>query len=372
MINKMANPMFLLSEEHSMPSKNEVPSAILVEEDAEDDSLDNLVQMGDSDYTVPHDDLEEDLISTTVLGLDGDGNVEHKVDMSLEEDDVMSLLPNAQMAILGLDLDDVEEEMAEVHDEDESDSEMEKEKDWENDGDHTKFISYITMKLNDIPLHSGKTTVGCEKALAHLKRLDKELSRAIQSDEKNIIPEDMAEKLRDVIYDWVEKLEAARDKLMDKKYKKNKKNAFRVGKEVVARINDGEDIQYYVSVGNEDEETLLRVALLEPTPEQVTKFVKSQSLTKEAAGAGVVMVEDPFLHSLTRLLIQAHITQGKDMEEVYAHLKDKYDLKPREELCVHELLHQRGFPLIKDLGRIGEEIRQSDGKGVEHSTVYQG
>lgn len=364
MINKKANPMFVLEE-------TELPSLMLEEPMDDGEALSELSEMGSEHLGAPGDTEEgDDLIDTTVLGLSDGGDVEHKVNMSLDEDDIMSLLPDAQMAILGLDLEDVEEDQplpAASNSEDDS----ERETDWVHDGDHTKFISYITMKLNDIPLHSGQTTVGCEKALAHLKRLDRELSKAIQSDEENIIPETDAEKLRDIIYDWTDKLEAARDRLIDKKYKKNKKNAFRVGKEVVARINDGEDIQYFISVGSDEEETLLKVSIVEPTTEQVTSFVKSQSLTKEAGGAGIVTVEDPFLHSITRMLIQAHITHGKDIEEVYANLKDKYSFTPREELCVQELLYQKGFPIIKDLGRIGDEIKQSDGKGVEYSTTYQ-
>src|SRR5271170_1457321 len=40
------------------------------------------------------------------------------------------------------------------------------------------FMSWITRKMNSLPPHSGKTTAGCERVIAHLKMLDKEISKA--------------------------------------------------------------------------------------------------------------------------------------------------------------------------------------------------
>jgi hypothetical protein len=176
MINKKANPMFVLEEA-------ELPSLTLEEGAHDEDALTELSEMGDEHLGAPMGvDDEDDLISTTVVGLSDGGDIEHKVHMTLEEDDIMSLLPDAQMAILGLDLEDVEEEI-ETADANKSDAveshdfglgeDAPKETDWIHDGDHSKFISYITMKLNGIPLHSGQTTVGCEKALAHSRTSDK-------------------------------------------------------------------------------------------------------------------------------------------------------------------------------------------------------
>lgn len=271
----------------------------------------------------------------------------------VDEEEMQEFLPGSPVAIVEFNN---EEEV--------------KETDWENDGDHSKFMVWFHTQLSNLPQHSGQTTVGCERVIAALNRLDRELSKAIQTDINGLIDEEEAEKLRDTIYDWKDKLEEAKSKLMNKKMK-NKKSSFRIGKEVVARFNDGKDIQYFIAVGNDEGETLLKVTLAEPTDEQVARFLESE-LTKEAATTPVMtLVEDPFLHSITRMLIQSHITHGKDMEQVYANFKDKYNFTAREELSIQELLHQKGFPLVKDLGRVGDgDIRPSEGKGVEHSTEY--
>lgn len=254
---------------------------------------------------------------------------------------------------------------------DEEASSVPKETDWEHDSDHGKFITYLHTKLSEIPPHSGQTTVGCEKAISYLKRLDREISRAIQGDEDSKIDETEAEKLRDLIYEYIDQLECAYETLIDKK-KKRKKASLKLGKKVLARFNDGEDIQYFVSVSSGSDETLLPVELDEPTPEQVMAFVKGQeqALTKEAGSARIVLVEDPFLHAITRILINSHVTHGRNLEDVYAGLKKKYKFTDREELSIQELLNQKGMLLQKDLARIGEDTQPFDGKQVDVSTEY--
>jgi hypothetical protein len=281
-----------------------------------------------------------------------DDTEDEGVEFVLEEADMAQLIPNSPISVIDL-----------------SDNEEIREKDWENDGDHGKFIDWFRGQLSGLPQHSGQTTVGIERVIAAIDRLNRDLSKAVQSDLDGAIDEAEAEQMRDTLYEWKDTLEEAKSKLLDQKQRK-KKSTLRIGKEVVARFNDGEDIQYFISVTSGDDETLLKVDLVEPTNDQVASFLENETFTK-AAGAGITLVEDPFLHSITRLLIQSHITNGRDMEVIYATLREKYSFTPREELSIHELLHQKGFPLAKDLGRLGEEtVRPGEGRGVEHDTEY--
>lgn len=272
------------------------------------------------------------------------------------------IVPGADVVVVLPD----EEEISAVH-------EKSRDRDWENDGDHSKFIEYVRKRLENIPRHTGQTTVGCERAIAYLKRLDREISRAIQSDDDNVIDEEEAEKIRDTIGEFVSKLEDAYDKLSSKK-KFKKKAAFRVGNEIVARINDGVDIKYYVSVDAGEGEEFLPVTLAEPTDEQVQIFAlgeaTSSAIVKEAGSAKIFLFEDPFLHAITRLLLNSHVSAGRDIEKVYSSLKTKYAFTPREELSIQELLLQKGFPMFKDLGRLGEDQDPAAGEGVDFGTTY--
>lgn len=244
---------------------------------------------------------------------------------------------------------------------------------WSEDGAHNDFLDYMGLRLRSIPTHSGQTTVGCEKAISYLKKLDKEISKAIQSDDDNVIDESEAEKLRDIILDYIDKLEEAYGELSSKKRRKKRAN-WSLGKTVVARIGDTE-IQYYASVvADNNEEKLLKVDVVEPSDSQVSAFMKpdNDGLTKEAGQ--LVTYVDPFIDSITRLIIRSHITHGKDIREVYAQLDAQYEFTSREELSIHEVLKQKGIGgtgLHVDLGRLQEPgANQFDGKGIEFGTTY--
>lgn len=326
--------------------------------------LDNLeIEEGLDDVKAP--DSEESL----ELSEDEAGDMPHETvddlaDLVLEDGPAESSPMSLPVVLITPEREPEKEEIKE--------EELPRETSWEQDSDHGKFLVYLHNKLSEIPPHSGQTTVGCEKAISYLKRLDREISKAIQGDEESKIDESEAEKLRDMIYDYIDQLEGAYEILIEKK-KKRKKASLKLGKKVLARFNDGENVQYFVSVSNGSDETLLPVELDEPTPEQVQAFIEGQkqALTKEAGSARVILVEDPFLHAITRILINSHVTHGRNIEEVYAGLNDKYKFTPREELSIHELLNQKGLWLQKDLGRLGEkDVKPFDGKQIDVSTEY--
>ena len=273
------------------------------------------------------------------------------------------IVPGADIVVVVPDEDEVRETV-----------ENTRSRNWKDDGDHSKFIEHVRERLDNIPRHTGQTTVGCERAIAYLKRLDREISRAIQSDDDNVIDEEEAEKIRDTIMEFVSKLEEAYDKLSSKKNGKFKKKAsVKVSNQVIARINDGVDIKYYIAVDDGEGEELLPVTLAEPSDEQVQIFAlgeTSSELVKEAGSAKIFLFEDPFLHAITRLLLNSHVSAGRDIEKVYAGLKNKYSFTAREELSIQELLLQKGFPIFKDLGRLGEDQEHTTSDGVDFGTTY--
>lgn len=251
--------------------------------------------------------------------------------------------------------------------------EEKKETDWENDQDHDKFMVYLRKRMENIPRHSGNTTVGIEKAVAFLKRLDREISKAVQGDEKNVIDESEAEELRDQICEFVAQLEEAHGKLLSSK-KTNKKSSVWVGKKVIARLYDGIDFKYYIPIVRDGDEELFEVKIAEPSDEQVQKFVagedESGNLKKEAGSAKIHLFEDPFMHAITQIIISSHVSSGRNMQETFEHLKKKYALTPREELSVASLIREKGFPLNNDLGLMNEPSDPAMGTGFEQITHY--
>ncbi len=250
--------------------------------------------------------------------------------------------------------------------------EPQRETTWEQDLDHTKFLGHVADKIKSMPQHSGTTTVGCEKLISYLRKLDRDISKAVQSDEKNVIDEVKAEKYRDVIHNYIGQLEEALEALTTKKRGKKvkKKSSLVIGKQIVSRIKDGTNAEYFISVADgEDDEQLFKVEIVEPSDDQITAFLSGEGITKEAAHLATFV--DPFLQSITRLLIRSHVTHGKNLRDVYQQLHEQYSFTDREQLSIHELLLQKGLPPLADLGRIQEgKINQLDGKGVDHSVSY--
>lgn len=238
----------------------------------------------------------------------------------------------------------------------EDEEEFGRERTWERDGDHGLFLSYLRERLRKIPKHEGKTTVGCERAIAYLKRLDRELSRAIHTDETNLIDEEEAEKIRDKIFDDIAKLEKAVERLSDKKQRK-KEAAVKFDRNIYARIGPGGEPQYYARAETEDGESMLRVTLVEPSDAVVTAYVNMENaggLSKHASATSIMLTVDPFLDEVSRLIMRAHITHGKNLEDVYRFCAAKYDFTSRDHLAVHGLLRQKGLFLDKDFSRLGD------------------
>ena len=68
--------------------------------------------------------------------------------------------------------------------------------DYDKTQDIGDFMSWITKKMHALPPHSGKTTAGCERVIAHLKMLDKEISKAISRDVDCKLDDQVVEKFR--------------------------------------------------------------------------------------------------------------------------------------------------------------------------------
>lgn len=80
-------------------------------------------------------------------------------------------------------------------------------KDYMETQDLGDFMEWITGKMANLPPHSGKTTAGCERVIAHLKMLDKEISKAISRDVDCMLDDQAVEKFRKDIRKMIKKLE---------------------------------------------------------------------------------------------------------------------------------------------------------------------
>jgi hypothetical protein len=78
----------------------------------------------------------------------------------------------------------------------------------------------------------------------------------------------------------------------------------------------------------------------------------------------------PFERAIVGILINATVSGGKNINEVYEKLKKKYAFTDREELSVQQLVADYGYPVYLDRGRIGDKNTDQTADGVDWQSNY--
>jgi len=229
---------------------------------------------------------------------------------------------------------------------------------WKDDKDHSKFVAYIIHKKNNIPRHSGSTLPGCQRARAYLKSLDNEISQAMRTDLDGVIDEQQIDSVRKEIDQMIDRLD-----LQIKKIQGSKKADVNV-----RLFSDGECIKCGSKAPTwHDIENDQMVCMACGSSENEDA---GDDIKKEAGAASLNIYISAFERAITGILINSHVSAGRNIEDVYNHLKDKYSFTAREELAIHQILADSGFPVLKDRGRIGEDCHPASGDGIDFQTNY--
>jgi hypothetical protein len=229
------------------------------------------------------------------------------------------------------------------------DDEPEPETDYVNDKDLSKFMGHVNeLYPAQIPKHDGTSTVGCERAVSFLDRLNGDISRAIREDHDSVL--DIA-KLEDV------RVNIMRDVLVLKDH---------LGK-LKKQIKD--------SHGQKDAKASSVPGWKSPSGRSLSykQLKNAEELKKQAATPNnIVIAVSPFERAISGMMINAHVSAGHPMEDVYASLKKKYSLTDREELSIMQLCMDSGFHIFKDRGSYAPEAsKDDDGKrGVDFVRNY--
>lgn len=207
-----------------------------------------------------------------------------------------------------------------------------RETNWADDRDTSKFMTYIREAYpSGIPKHDGKTISGCEKAIAYLNKLAREISEAVRNDDNGSLNENIEEieGVRVKIMSDVMKLQARITHLKSKIKDQHKKKA--------------------------DLDDTVKTAV---------------GLVKEAGTPTIQMVITPFERAITGILVNSVISAGHPFEDVFEFLKSKFKLDTREELAMLQLVMDMGFPIFKDRGTIGGEGKDGKTDGVDFIKNY--
>ena len=179
-----------------------------------------------------------------------------------------------------------------------------------------KLMPWVQERINGMPTHNGET-VGVERLINYLKRLNGEISKAISTDYEGKIDVGTLEGARKWIYQTINTLEDAHEKLVDTHYKKKKS----------ASSEDG---------------------------------IKKEAFTPY--GGGVMVTVPLVISAIARILINGSVSAGGDMATMYMDEVKKWGLDKREQLELVQHLADMGYPITRNRGFLpGEDIPYGNG-----------
>lgn len=212
-----------------------------------------------------------------------------------------------------------------------ADDEAPKKTTYRDDGDISDFMNYVRdMYPGKIPEHDGQSTVGCERAITFLDKLNSEISRAIREDSENVLSINELEEVR---------VKIMRDVLILKDHLNNLKKKIK-----------------------ENAKTASTVSLIS----------LNSGLIKEATTPRNVMIAvSPFERAIVGIMINAHVSAGHSLDKVFDFLCEKYDLSEREQLSVMQVCMDSGFHIFKDRGTLNSKPgKEGDDDGVDFVRNY--
>ena len=241
---------------------------------------------------------------------------EHVIELSFD----LPTLPGAPDECLEVSGDEIElnDESEEEEGQEEakaSDKKEKGDKDWQSLS-KKDFLAWMKDYLSKIPKHKGET-IALERAMSYLKRGLDILSKSVQQDFDGEIDISKAEDAR------VE-MESGIDRL-DKELQRRRKKA-----------------------------------------------AEERGLTKEATApyiGGIVVTVPLIVSSIARTCINSNVSAGKDIEQSFNRLAEKFKLNDREKLEVVQFLSDMGYPMRRDMG-FGVDDKEQYGYSSENNYNY--
>lgn len=230
--------------------------------------------------------------------------------------------------------------------------EEKKDTNWADDGDHGKFIEHIQARITKIPPHSGNTIPGCERALSYLKSIESEISKAMRSDLDGKVDEQKIDDIRKDIANMCSRLD-------------NRINQLRKKASVVQA-----QVYFDGTCAKCGSTAPVWHDAIEDKDVCVNCEEESGDLSKKASTPVIKVFMTPFERAVVGIMINATVSGGKNIEEVYGKLKNKYNFTPREELAIQQLVADHGYPVYKDRGLLNEDSDPASGNGVDWQTNY--
>lgn len=275
-------------------------------------NADDITDLGDQDEVILYDELpkEEDMVELEPSN--------HEPEVSFK----LSNLPGADDKDLEVSTDD---EPAEEQEHKHQELEVKDPWDWQSSHGLNKFFDWVKDRFNSLPKHQGET-LGIERCIAYLKRLDNEFSKAVSNDYDDKLNIGTLEAARKELHAGIERLEDARDKFDSARKKKKKADV---------------DVE-----------------------------MKKEG-QKTTAIHGMIVTVPLHISAIARAMINSTISGGKDIEKSFDYFNKKFKLTDRDQLELFQLLADMNFPIRRPRGlALDEDFDPSSVDTIDFGASY--
>lgn len=231
---------------------------------------------------------------------------------------------------------------------------------WLKSKDSRHLCQYVHDTLSSMPTRDkwSNSPSQYQQMLGRLNSLDRNISRGLGADPEGHITQEQIQWLDDAreriyqmsddLLDRVEGHHAARDSHIKNIRQRHKKKA-----------SDANKCGICESVLYNDEDIGLPLCL-----SCLSDDSRNKGMKKEATTPRIQLIMSPFERSIVGTLINATVSGGQNINEVYGKLKKKYGFDNREELGIVQLLADLGYPIIKD--RVLMDDQEGNGEWIKN------
>jgi hypothetical protein len=177
--------------------------------------------------------------------------------------------------------------------------------------EHSSFLPWLSKMFANIHPHSGRNTTGLERAIAYLEALDREITKAMRTDLKNEIDDEMSEYARDQIENGLERLFDRLESVKSGKYKRYQKKKSKAWAEEAGMVKEAQ---------------------------------KATNIT------GITITVPLLISRIARVCINGMVSAGHDIEDMFKRQVEEYSLDKREQAELSQLLADMGYAMRQDRG----------------------
>ncbi|MFA5048462.1 MAG: hypothetical protein WC516_05575 [Patescibacteria group bacterium] len=209
--------------------------------------------------------------------------------------------------------------------------------DWRTSKHPKHFVIFLLNEIGRLPkpnsARGSKSML--EKALGQYKQLDSYISQALRSDYDDEVDVQKVDEIRKIVDSYKDEVQDALD-----------------------GINMMTKQRHHMRRRRAEDEG------------EEGKLVK-EATTPQFKGIQVQM--SAFERAVVGAIINGAVSGGRNIEELYKEVKEKYDLTNREELAILQIMADFGYPIFKDrlmMGSKNEDSTRKDNFGEWQSQYY--